>query len=71
MVTVAPLTVQTEEGVEVNITGSPELASAEMVTGAAPKVTLAGAAKVMVWVAVAMVKLCTTGTAAPKPALPG
>ena len=70
-VTVLPETVQTPAVVEAKLTGSPELAVATRMNGAAPMATLPGARKVIVWVAaVAIVKVWITGVAAAKLALP-
>jgi hypothetical protein len=49
VVTVAPVTVQMPVVVEAKVTGSPELAVAVKVTGAADRGTADGPAKVMVW----------------------
>ena len=48
IVTVLPATVQTEVVVEAKLTGRPELAVALTVNGAAPKLTLPSAPKVIV-----------------------
>ena len=48
-VTVLPATVHTLVLVELNAMASPEVALAETVNGAVPKVLPASAAKVMVW----------------------
>ena len=64
---------ETEQMVPVvlaKLTVSPEEAVAASVSGPAPKVWLAGAAKVMVWLACEMAKLCVTAVAAAKLSLP-
>jgi hypothetical protein len=53
-----------------NVTARPEVAVAETVNGASPKLRLASAPKAMVWLALATVKLCVTWGAAPYVALP-
>ena len=62
-VKVVPLTVHTDAVFEPNCTGKPELAVAESAGGDAPMVWLAGALKLMVWVACATITLRLTGVA--------
>ena len=69
-VSVLPLTVQTLDVVEVNVTGRPELALATSVGGAVPSVWLPGETKVMVCDPGATLNERTTGVAAAKTALP-
>jgi len=63
-VTVAPDTVQTAGVVEAKLTGSPELAVAEIVNGATPNATLLSEGNAIVWVAWLTVKLFVNGAAA-------
>lgn len=63
-VSVAPLTVHTEELLLVNSTVRPELAVADKVDGVTPMVCAVGCVKVMVCVACATAKLCGTEVAA-------
>lgn len=63
-VSVVPLTVHTEEVLELNCTAKPELAVADKADGVTPMVCALGCVKVMLWVACATAKFCATGVAA-------
>jgi hypothetical protein len=63
-VTVNPATEHVEGVAEVSDTVRPELAVAVTVSGASPKVRLGRAPKLMVWLALATVKVCDTCGAA-------
>ena len=63
-VTVEPDTVQTDVVVEANATARPELAVAVSVNAGALKARPAGALKLIVWLPLPTVKVCTTGAAA-------
>ena len=64
-------TVQTEAVVEANLTASVEVEVALIVTGDALRARLPSGPKLIVWAALATLKLCVTFGAAPKPAFPG
>ena len=64
MVTLLPDTTHTAGEVEVNVTASPEVALALRANGAELKVRFAGAEKLMLWLAFAMVKVRVTFGAA-------
>jgi hypothetical protein len=61
IVTVLPLTVHTVVVVDAKVTASPEEAVAFTVNGATPKVELATAPNVIVWLAFAIVKIWLIG----------
>ena len=63
-VSVLPLTVHTDDVLEVNCTAKPEVAVAESAEGVLPKVWSPGEVKLMLCVACTTVKLCVRGGAA-------
>lgn len=69
-VRVVPLTLHTPGVVDVSVTVRPEVALATRALGVSPKVWLAGALNVMVWVLVDTLKVLVTDEAAAKVLLP-
>jgi hypothetical protein len=63
IVTVLPATLQTAPVVEVNITGRPDVAVAEIVNGATGYDASLRGPKVIVWEACSTVNICVTGVA--------